>query len=534
MRADPRDQDELSTQQRASVMNVTYIDARSLNPQEFPTGLMDVAEMRTLGVIPIERGATGIVFAITINTTKSYLQDLRSRYPEYTLQYKLISNMGLLDIMNILDPPPTEKKIDVEITSEGQSANFEAITEKLNTTRPKEIFLFLIRQAYALGSSDVHIEPYKNYTRIRFRIDGMLHEIGRLLPERYQMILSEAALRGGFTANTLMPQAGRITAQFEDASGTAVQLSMRVEAVPSLHGQDVVIRLFSFDESFLDLDKIGLKESERKRVDSLIQNPHGMVLVVGPTGSGKSTTLYSILKRLNTPDRKIVTLEDPVEYEFDGVTQVPVFTDEGDSFDNKLSAVLREDPDVIMIGEIRDADTAKTALQAALTGHLVLASFHAQSAAAALSRLTSLIGHNPLLASALRMVMAQRLIRRVKDDSTELYSPDEHIVELYKRAFANFHDDHKPDFATMQLKRVKPELRGSITHKGRIMLIEQLQMSSQIEKLLSGEEIPTTKQIHEAAVQGGMMTLLQDGLLKAMRGETTLEEVLRVVDAQLL
>jgi type II secretory ATPase GspE/PulE/Tfp pilus assembly ATPase PilB-like protein len=295
---------------------------------------------------------------------------------------------------------------------------------------------------------------------------------------------------------------------------------------------DFVMRLFNFRLEFLKLDNLGLSDKERVAVDDVIKNPSGLVLIVGPTGSGKTTTLYSIINTLNTPERKIITLEDPVEYFMPGVVQIPV---EGDhnklGFAEKLRAVLRLDPDVVMVGEIRDQDTARTALQAALTGHLVLSTFHASSAAAALTRMLDAIGVNPLFASAMHLVMAQRLVRRLDDTTKQEYTPDEGLKSQIQTVIDGLPPNiQKPDVNTIKLYKPGSSDEVPFGYKGQIALREQFKMSAGIQDLL---RLPlgqvTTEMLEKKAVEDGMLTMRQDGVLKAISGTTTLEEVYRVV-----
>jgi type II secretory ATPase GspE/PulE/Tfp pilus assembly ATPase PilB-like protein len=256
------------------------------------------------------------------------------------------------------------------------------------------------------------------------------------------------------------------------------------------------------------------------------------VLVVGPTGSGKTTTLYSILNTLSNPERKIITIEDPVEYQFPGVTQISITPDESKEtyFADKLRAVLRLDPDIVMVGEIRDPDTAKTALQAALTGHLVLSTFHASSAAAALTRLLDIIGQNPLFISSIRLVMAQRLIRRLDDNTKIAYQPDEMTMNVIRRVV----DSLPPTAARPNLENIQLYKQGSTPEnpfgfKGQIAIREQFLMTPKILDLLQTSKVSSTQEIEDAAVSSGMLTMLQDGILKIIAGSTTIDEVFRVV-----
>jgi type II secretory ATPase GspE/PulE/Tfp pilus assembly ATPase PilB-like protein len=282
------------------------------------------------------------------------------------------------------------------------------------------------------------------------------------------------------------------------------------------------------------LDKLGLSTGERQVVDDIIAKPSGLVMVVGPTGSGKTTTLYSMLNSLNSEERKIITIEDPVEYQFPGITQISVHSAEAgndESFAAKLRAVLRLDPDIVMIGEIRDMDTAKTALQAALTGHLVLATFHASSAAAALTRLAEITGQNPLFVSAIRLVMAQRLIRRLDDEIKQPYPPSDGEWKQINDVMETLPEGvERPNLENLQLYKPGKSEANPYGYKGQLAVREQFTLSDALRQLLSDpNRIVTTKSIEEAASKSGMLTMLQDGMLKVVAGQTSIEELFRVV-----
>jgi type II secretory ATPase GspE/PulE/Tfp pilus assembly ATPase PilB-like protein len=292
------------------------------------------------------------------------------------------------------------------------------------------------------------------------------------------------------------------------------------------------MRLFNLKMELLDLDKLNLSERERAVVDDIIRHPTGMVLVVGPTGSGKTTTMYSLLNTLNSEERKIITLEDPVEYFLPGVTQIPVQGKQNSTdFAEKLRAVVRLDPDIVMVGEIRDQDTARTALQAALTGHLVMSTFHASNASAALSRMLDYIGINPLFASAVRLIMAQRLVRRLDDDTKVGSPPDDATMEFIKKVIDSLPPDvERPDLTDVTIYKPGSSPEKPFGFVGQIPIREQLQMTRGIQELL---KMPpgqvTTEMLEEVAVKDGMITMMQDGVLKVLRGETSLEEVFRVI-----
>jgi type II secretory ATPase GspE/PulE/Tfp pilus assembly ATPase PilB-like protein len=330
----------------------------------------------------------------------------------------------------------------------------------------------------------------------------------------------------------MTPQTGHINKQYQLATGEAVTVNLRVEMVPTAYGQDVVMRLFTLKMEMLTLDKLELNERERVVVNDIISHPTGMVLIVGPTGSGKTTTVYTLLNTLNSEDRKIITLEDPIEYFLPGLVQIPVQGDHNQNgFAENLRAVLRLDPDVVMVGEIRDQDTAKTALQAALTGHLVLSTFHASSAAAALTRMVDFVGINPLFASAIHLIMAQRLVRTLDEKTKQPYKPEANVLAALQEVINTLPQGvPRPDLNNLTLYKAMPSPENPFGYAGQVPVREQLQMTPGIQQLLKQPPSQiTTEALEKMAVQDGMVTMLQDGVLKACAGVTTLEEVYRVV-----
>jgi type II secretory ATPase GspE/PulE/Tfp pilus assembly ATPase PilB-like protein len=283
-----------------------------------------------------------------------------------------------------------------------------------------------------------------------------------------------------------------------------------------------------------NLDRLGLADAERAVVDDIIAKPSGLVLIVGPTGSGKTTTLYSMLNSLSSDERKIITIEDPVEYQFAGITQISVHSREGgndDSFADKLRAVLRLDPDIVMVGEIRDNDTAKTALQASLTGHLVLSTFHASSAAAALTRLMDVIGQNPLFVSAIRLVMAQRLIRKLDDATKQPVDPTEAEWHAIKAVVDHLPEGtERPNLEALKLYKPGSSTENPYGYQGQLAIREQFRMTGDIRNLLEQHtHVLSAQEIEAAASSSGMLTMLQNGILAVCAGQTTLEEVYRVI-----
>lgn len=529
-----RQEEETNTQQRAAILGLRYVDTRPIvATAELLPDILALKDMYAAKMVPLRRGDDGsnFIFGITTGTPQSVVRALQEQYSTRGkgAEFVLISNLGFRELMLRYDPPKEVIYDDVKIAREGDSETIASVSKTLESVRTDDILNYLIDQADLLGASDIHIENQRENVRIRFRVDGALHPIAELSHEKYRVLQSSIATRANISTAASDAQTGHL--QQVSSRDAEKIINMRIETVPAAFGMDVVIRLFNFDESILRLDKLGLDETRRKAIDELISHPHGMLMAVGPTGSGKSTTLYSILNALNDPSRKIITLEDPVEMTLTGTTQIPVNTNAGDSFADKLRAVLRLDPDVVMVGEIRDVDTAKTAVQASITGHLVLSTFHASNAAAAFSRIIDMIGQNPIFASAIRMVIGQRLVRRLDDATKIAYEPDE-ATKAWVREVLHDLPEHieKPNLDNFQLYKPGASEAVPFGYAGRIMIIEQLVVTENIQSFIRGEmKDISVSQIEAAAKRDGMMTMLQDGVLHALRGETTLEEINRVI-----
>jgi type II secretory ATPase GspE/PulE/Tfp pilus assembly ATPase PilB-like protein len=530
-----REQDEQSTQKRASILGMEYLDTRSVDTTlDLLSDVLTNDEMHKNRLVPLRAGGDSATwhFGVTTQTPQSFMRELTAKYTTQAqnANYVLISLSGFNVLMNRYDPPVVATYEDIKIATEGDSATIAQVSQTLNSVGSDEVFDFLITQADRLGASDIHIENQREKIRIRMRIDGALHPVAELDSDRYRVILGALASRANISTAATEPQSGHLQKEIT-VDGVTHLLNMRVEVIPTMYGQDAVMRLFNYDESMLNLERLGIGPAERKEIDEVISHPRGMVLMVGPTGSGKSTTLYSMINALNTTDRKIITLEDPIEFGISGVSQIPVDTTGGQSFADHLRSVLRLDPDVVMVGEIRDADTAKTAIQASITGHLVLSTFHANSTSAAFSRMIDLIGVNPIFSTAIRLVIAQRLVRRLDDSTKEAYDPDEATRNWVKAALANLPEHvERPDLDTFQLWRPVANETSAFGYSGRIVIMEQMVVGEAVQKFLRGDiaEIHS-EMIEQAAREAGMVTLLERGVLAALRGETTLDEVNRVI-----
>lgn len=533
MSQDARLDEELVTQRRAAVLGINYIDASKLQKQLFRQ-VLPVAEMYSMRVVPLVADEHNIHFGITTTTSQQTLNKLVGRFTDQKLIFSLISDTGFGEYMRLYDPPKKVEYQDITFAADqaGSENIVKTVSDTLDKVRPDDMLAYIVQQAYQLKASDIHLENQKDNVRIRFRVDGVLHPVAYMSRDKYRHLISVLASAANISTAAEESQTGHISRAYKMVTGEEVAINLRVEAVPTIYGLDVVMRLFNLQVELFKLENLGLSPQESEVVKEIIQNPTGMVLIVGPTGSGKTTTLYSLINTLNSPERKIITLEDPVEYNIPGVVQIPVEGSlEGRDFAEKLRAVLRLDPDVVMVGEIRDQDTAKTALQAALTGHLVLSTFHAASAAAALTRMLDMVGINPLLPSAMHLVMAQRLVRRLDDQTKQAYVPDEALKSRLQEVISSLPPgENKPDLSNLQLYKAAASPSNPFGFSGQLAIREQLRMTPGVQQIL---KLPpnqiTTEMIEKKAVEEGMRTMLQDGVLKAVAGQTTVEEVYRVV-----
>jgi len=532
MSQDARRDEESATLRRARVLGLNYVDTATLPQKVLYKDLLSVKEMYERRVIPLQSDQSNVLFGITTTTSQQEINNLKQRFSDVRTAFAIISDAGYREYMHLYDPPKQVVYEDIAFTAATGDELFKNVTATLEQVRADDILAYLVQQGYRLKASDIHLENQRNNVRIRFRVDGVLHPIASLTHDKYNQLLSSIAIAANVSTGIDDAQTGHINKTYKLATGEDVTVNLRVETVPTTYGQDVVMRIFTLKLELLKLDNLGLNERERKVVDDIIQHPTGMVLVVGPTGSGKTTTLYSMVNTLNSPERKIITLEDPIEYYMEGIVQIPVHGDiNAKGFAEKLRAVLRLDPDAVMVGEIRDQDTARTALQAALTGHLVLSTFHASNASAAVTRMLDFIGINPLFASAIHLIMAQRLVRVLDDATKQPYTPDEGLKAQLQLIIDTLPDNvEKPSLDNLTLYKPGSSAAVPFGYSGQMAIREQMRMTPSVQAVLRLPPLEiTTDLIEQKARADGMITMLQDGILKVLEGKTTLEEVFRVV-----
>ena len=375
---------------------------------------------------------------------------------------------------------------------------------------------FILQKAIENRASDVHIEPFEQSLKVRLRIDGVLQDIDSPPVASTAAVLSRVKIMAKLNiAERRLPQDGRIKLQM-----IGKELDLRVSTIPTLYGESVVIRLLDKENAVLDFAQLGFAGKQAEQFMEVLAQPHGIILITGPTGSGKSTSLYAALKQLNTSARKIITVEDPVEYQMEGVNQIQAKPQIGLTFASALRSIVRQDPDVIMIGEMRDLETAKIAVQSALTGHLVLSTLHTNDAAAGITRLLDMGLEEYLLSSTINGILAQRLVRKLCPACKQSSPASETVIEeMHLR-------DWQPTGEILIYKAVGCPACNGIGYKGRMAIIEFLLMSDTIRKQIMKHEEAFV--IQQQAIQEGMLTMYADGVNKSLRGLTTLEEVLRV------
>jgi len=374
----------------------------------------------------------------------------------------------------------------------------------------------IISHALEARASDIHIEPFENRLIVRYRVDGVMHEV-ESPPRRFSAaVISRIKIMASLDiAERRLPQDGRIKLRIQGK-----EIDLRVSTVPIMHGESVVMRILDKSGTALDFAALGFDPAVLKRFEQVLMQPHGIVLVTGPTGSGKTTTLYTALDKINNPDIKILTVEDPVEYQMEGINQIQVKPQIGLTFANALRSIVRQDPDVIMIGEIRDLETAQIAVQSALTGHMVLSTLHTNDAASTINRLLDMGVDDYLLTSTVNGILAQRLVRTLCTHCSEAHPALPEVVEeMQLQRYTNAHP-------VMLYRAVGCAECGNTGYSGRVSIVELLVMSDTIRSMVMRHV--TSGEVRQQAISDGMQTMYENGLSKAVAGITTIEEVLRV------
>ncbi len=419
-----------------------------------------------------------------------------------------------------------------EVADELDSQNLDRLIDEVSTSddlldvvnRPPVIRLVndILFRALQLRASDIHVHPYESKIQIRYRIDGILYDVLSLNRNVLPLVISRIKVMAGMDiAERRLPQDGRCSVRLGQR-----EIDLRISTVPTSFGERSVLRILDKSTGLFKLDELGLWEDDLKKFDSLLNRSHGVIFVTGPTGSGKSTTLYACLNRINSSEKNVITIEDPIEYQLEGISQIQVASKKGMTFATSLRHVLRQDPDVIMVGEVRDVETARMAIQSSLTGHLVFSTLHTNDSAGAITRLLDLGVEPYLVSSSLIAVIAQRLVRKVCPDCKKIQIPSPH--ELRELGLGIASSETGGTFFTGQ----GCEKCFKTGYRGRTGIYEMMMISEEIQNLIYQQN--TAGVIKKIALKTGMQTLRMAGARKVIEGITTISEVLRVTQADIM
>lgn len=519
----------------AASINFPYIDTNLIPISNDSLRTITEDQARSRGLAVIQKKGKTVTFA-ALDPIKKETSEFISAFAKdngvetkvfvvskYNLgriweRYKKIVFVNILSEMSVHLTGEDLEKFDSELK------NLISLEQKISQLPTTQILGVIMGGAYKLGASDVHLEPQEKELRLRYRIDGVLHDVAFLPLNICKSIVSRIKMMSGMKINLHdIAQDGTF-----EINLTEKKVDVRVSVIPGNFGESIVMRLLDPDSIKVSMDNLGLRGLAYEEVQKKMTAPNGMILTTGPTGSGKTTTLYSIINKLNTPENKIITIEDPIEYEIKGISQTQVENSRGYTFASGLRAIVRQDPDVILVGEIRDEETADIAVNSALTGHLVLSTVHSNSAVATIPRLVELGVKPSSIAPSVNAIIGQRLIRKLCDCKEE-YIPAKESTDSLKKILSIISPKAKLDIPKKIEKLYRPKgcpKCNNLGYKGRIGIYEVLTINEEIEKLildLSGETDLTI-----AALESGMITMLQDGILKAIEGITSIDEVKRV------
>lgn len=519
---------EQETERRAKSSKLAYFDLRNFPIDENNLILVPEQEARLASAIPFycEGRNLKLGFVDPANAAVDRLvNDLEKK--GYQVEPYLVSSSGLQYALSQYSRVMTvsaKPSRDIEIRPNPNALeDLNALGHGNKAPETSALLSLIIAGAVTAGSSDIHLEPEQSILKIRFRIDGVLQDIASLPLQLYAHLLSRIKLAANLKLNvTNVPQDGRFSVV---KAGKPADL--RISVLPSAYGESVVMRILGTEGVSVDIEKLGLSARDFEVLKHELDKRNGMILTTGPTGSGKTTTLYAFLRYLNRGGVKIITLEDPVEYKIESITQTPIDRRAGMDFAQGLRSILRQDPDIVMVGEIRDFETAETAAQGALTGHVVLSTLHTNDAAGAIPRLLDLGVKAVTLAPALNALIAQRLLRKICQECKEIYKPNSTERERVKLILESMPKDKVPKNFVFYKSRVCKACHN-LGYKGRIGVFEVFAVDGVIEKLIY--EGASTPEIKKAAIASGMITMQQDAILKAAAGLTSLDEVWRVTE----
>ncbi len=518
--------EEAMAKAKAEFYNVPYVDIANTpaNPDALSILPQEVALKFHVFPLSIDRATKEFVLAMADPMNLTAIEFVEQKTGMHVRPRA--ADPGLID-QSIASRYETSLSQEVtqamkDVSAESDRVKTLDMTQKTGVIRQEkigEIVTRILDFAVRARASDIHIEPQEKSTRVRYRIDGVLQEKLTIPRELHDALISRIKILSDLKIDEKrIPQDGRFNFKNQDS-----EVDLRVSTLPTTWGEKVVMRLLKKSGGVPDLQDLGLRGKALRDLNDAVLRPHGIVLVCGPTGSGKTTTLYSLISRINTPKVNIVTLEDPIEYKIAGVNQVQINIGAGLTFASGLRSFLRQDPNVILVGEIRDKETAELAIQASLTGHLVFSTLHTNDASGAIPRLLDMGAEPFLLASSITAIIAQRVLRKIDEKTKEEYDPDPKVVEDIKQVLGNLLPAGKP----IKLYRGKPTPENNNSgYLGRVGVYEALPVTDKVSRLILSRA--PAIDIDKLAREEGMITMKQDGYMKAIEGVTTMEEVLRV------
>jgi type II secretory ATPase GspE/PulE/Tfp pilus assembly ATPase PilB-like protein len=528
--------EETEVGRRAQKLKLPYLDLSTLPVDRDNINLIVQGDAEKSGVVVIRKDKKDLKVGVTdYQSSEANLILERLKKQGFQLKIYLISQSSFKKAIKEYAKAPLQfakKEITGQVSLENVSkdiqsiktfSDFTSFLESPDKKETSEILEILLLSALELGASDIHIEPQEDSIKVRLRLDGVLEEIGSISIQAYKLLLSRVKLVSSIQLNvTDVPQDGRFTIKTN-----TFEAESRVSILPGAYGEYIVIRILNPNAIQLEVKDLGIREAVWQKIKPEIEKPNGIVLVTGPTGSGKTTTLYAFLKHLLKPAIKIITLEDPIEYHLEGISQSQIEPEKDFGFAKGLRSILRQDPDILLIGEIRDDETAQTALNAALTGHFVFSTLHTNDAIGAIPRFLDLNAKPQILASALNAVIAQRLVRKLCSACKKPIKIGADFLEKIKENIGN--DKNLLDVINKTpiiYQAVGCSKCSDTGYKGRIGIFEVLIIDNELEKIIPTS--PAHQELMELAIKQGFLSMYNDGILRVFEGITTLEEINRV------
>ena len=528
---------EKIAQELAKTLKLPYFDLRIVKPEIDALKYVSQELAEKTKALPLKKEREKILIAVVDPYNQEFLKLKESLEKQgFKIELGIISpdsfNLGKEEYKFLIQQRVSYLKIFeinrealIEVENKIQKReDLQALTQKLLTDNPFLILDYLIAGALKFNASDIHFEPSEDKITVRYRLDGLLYDIFNFPKNIYNLLKNRIKVLSGLMINIKdKPQDGSFSIIFNNQN-----IDIRTSVIPSVYDEAIVLRILNFDQIQIPLEELGLRKDDLEILTKNIYLPNGLILNTGPTGSGKTTTLYAVLLKIKKPELKIITIENPIEYHLEGINQTQIDEARGFTFASALRSILRHDPDVILVGEIRDKETAETAIQASLTGHLVLSTLHTNDSLGAIPRLVSLEVNPKLIPSALRLVIAQRLVRKACSYCQEEYLPSEELKTKIKEKLRNLPKRVQLNFDLANFSLVKAigcEKCFYTGYRGRIGIFELLEITKDLEELIYQK--PSEAEILKT-IKENFVTLQQDALIKALEKITTLEEVERV------